>query len=516
MTILNRMPTWFQDHRLPAGARLAGLAALTQTFDVAAPVRRPACVSPQHVRGGLKEAMPWRIFDKRYEPGDRIGDHLVFAMRHDDLDLAVLKRVLEAIPTSDLESLVRSTPTGVAHRRVWFLYEHLLGRRLNVPDAPRASAVDLLDPTRYVTVPGEISSRHRVRNNLLGTPSFCPIIRRTETIQTFQARDLSRQAHHALGRVSSHMIMRAASFMLLADSKASFAIEGERPPRNRLERWGRAVLEAGRRPLDMEELEQLHRTLIGDDRFVTVGLRRDGVFLGERDRDGEPLPEFIGAPPEHLTELMAGFFACNDRMKNHDLDAVLQAAALAFGFVYVHPLEDGNGRIHRCLIHQVLADRQFTPPGVVFPVSSVIAERIDAYRQTLRAHSAPLMPYIDWRPTPQGNVAIANDPTDLYRYFDCTDNAEFLYGCVAQTVEHDLPHELDYLQRHDQALNELMDHVAISDRQANDVILFVRQNGGKFPQRRREGPFAKLTDDEVRGMEAIVNRHFQGFDSPTG
>jgi hypothetical protein len=100
--------------------------------------------------------------------------------------------------------------------------------------------------------------------------------------------------------------------------------------------------------------------------------------------------------------------------------------ATAFGFVYVHPFEDGNGCLHRCLIHQVLAERKFTPPGMVFPVSSVMLDRIENYRDTLRAHSSPLMNFIDWRPTARRNVEVLNDTADLYRYFDCTDNAEFL------------------------------------------------------------------------------------------
>jgi hypothetical protein len=37
--------------------------------------------------------------------------------------------------------------------------------------------------------------------------------------------------------------------------------------------------------------------LIEDTRFVRAGLRMDGVFLGERDHHGDPLPEFIGARP---------------------------------------------------------------------------------------------------------------------------------------------------------------------------------------------------------------------------
>jgi Fic family protein len=57
-------------------------------------------------------------------------------------------------------------------------------------------------------------------------------------------------------------------------------------------------------------------------------------------------------------------------MREDGLAPVLQAAATAFGFVYVHPFQDGNGRVHRCLIQGVLAERVFTPPGMVFPVSS--------------------------------------------------------------------------------------------------------------------------------------------------
>src|SRR5438094_2402405 len=112
--------------------------------------------------------------------------------------------------------------------------------------------------------------------------------------------------------------------------------------------------------------------------------------------------------------------AANLRMRDSAIDPVLQAAAAAFGFVYIHPYQDGNGRLHRCLIHHVLAGRKFTPPGIIFPVSSVMLERIESYRRTLRGHSAPLMDLIGWRPTPDRNVEVLNDTADLYRYFDCT------------------------------------------------------------------------------------------------
>ena len=267
-----------------------------------------------------------------------------------------------------------------------------------------------------------------------------------------------------MGRAGGHLIARAASFLLLADSRASFQIEGERPPRNRLERWGRAVLQAGKHTLTLDEIIRLHNVLIEDTRFVRAGLRPDGVFLGERDHLGDPLPEFIGARPQDLADLMAGMLDANDRMRDDGLDPVLQAAATAFGFVYVHPFEDGNGRLHRCLIHHVLAERRFTPAGMVFPVSSVMLDRIDDYRTTLQGHSGPLMPYIEWRPTPQRNVEVLNDTADLYRYFDCTQAAEFLYACVQRTVDEDLPREIDYLRRHGLALQRIMEAVEMPDR----------------------------------------------------
>src|SRR5262249_51181245 len=273
---------------------------------------------------------------------------------------------------------------------------------------------------------------------------------------------------------------------LLADSRASFAIEGERPPRGRLERWARAVLQAGKTPLTIDEIIRLHEVLIEDRRFVRAGLRLDGVFLGQRDDQGDPLPEFIGARTQDLEGLMAGLVETNDRMREGALDPVLKAAATAFGFVYIHPFEDGNGRMHRCLIHHVLAERRFTPPGMVFPVSSVMLDHIDDYLKTLQDHSRPLMPFIEWRPTPERNVEGLNQTVDLYRYFDCTANAEFLYSCVRRTMEVDLPREIGYLRRHDEAIRRIMDAVEMPDRIAENLLMFIWQNNSTLSKRGRE------------------------------
>ncbi|WPP03626.1 hypothetical protein [Methylocella tundrae] len=139
-------------------------------------------------------------------------------------------------------------------------------------------------------------------------------------------------------------------------------------------------------------------------------------------------------------------------------------------------------------------------------------DRIDDYRTTLQSHSGPFMDFIEWRPTPDRNVEVLNDTADLYRYFDSTEAAEFLYDCVKRTVEYDLPREIDYLRRHDEARRLIMDTVEMPDRLADDLLLFIRQNKGTLSKKRREREFAPLKNDEIERIEAIVQETFDGFD----
>jgi hypothetical protein len=300
----------------------------------------------------------------------------------------------------------------------------------------------------------------------------------TGTLRALTARDLQARARAAVANVPADLLARTAAFLLLKDSKSSFAIENENPPHDRIQRWGRAIGEAGRRPIDLDELLRLQRIVIGDARFVRLGLRDEGGFVGQHDRDTRtPLPDHISARPEDLRSLMEGLVAF-DRSAAPHLDPVLAAAALAFGFVYIHPFADGNGRLHRYLIHHVLAERGFNPPGLVFPVSAVILDRIDDYRRTLESYSARLLPMIEWEPTPDGNVRVLDETADFYRFFDATPHAEFLYECVERTIDVDLPTETRFLKAYDAFRREVANIVDMPDRTADLLFRFLHQNSG--------------------------------------
>ncbi len=370
-----------------------------------------------------------------YPPANTLAGQLVFALKWQGVDLAVLASLFKVVEPDEIAAMIRATPTGAFARRIWFLYEWLSGRELDVPNPGKVRAVPLLNADEQVALTkGTTSLRHKVIDNLPGTRRFCPTIRWTSQLKAAAAKRLDLRAREIISRTRRDLVTRAAAFLLLSDSKSSFAIEGERPSSARAARWAHAIAEAGVHPITIQELERLQRIVIGDNRFVTLGLRPEGGFVGLHDRDTrEPVPDHISARPQDLEDLLTGVMAYDSRSVT-GMDPVAAAAAIAFGFVYIHPFADGNGRLHRWLIHHVLASAGYNPPGIVFPVSASILRRIDEYKAVLESYSAALLPFVEWRATADGNVEVLNDTSDYYRYFDATAHAEFLYACVEQTV----------------------------------------------------------------------------------
>jgi hypothetical protein len=496
----------FHARRLPETATPAGYAALIDAYKLSVPM--PRTLSAIGTKHRIIEQGGWRVYTPRHAPEASLDGHLTFALKNEGLDLATLKRLFLASRETDIAELVRQKPTGLYTRRIWFLYEWLLDRKLKLPSADKVSYVDAVDTELQFAGAGENSARHRVRNNLPGTPVFCPLVFKTPALNEFIAQDWKERARAVVSEVPKDLLARTAAFLLLKDSKSSYVIEGERPPQDRIQRWGRAIGEAGRAPLDEQEFLRLQSIVIGDERFVRLGFRKEGGFVGEHDRETQrPIPDHISARHEDIASLMAGLIAFDHGAEN-DLDPVVAATLLAFGFVYIHPFEDGNGRIHRYLMHHVLARRGFNPAGLHFPVSSAILDRITEYKRVLESYSSRLLPCVQWEPTTSGNVRVLNDTADFYRFFDATLHAEFLYECVRQTIEQDLPNEANFLRNFDTFRTGIENMIDMPERTLNNLFGFLRQNQGKLSKRARENEFAQLTLNEIEQIERLYRDSF--------
>lgn len=500
----SRVADFFQEFRLPeTDAQLVGYSALISAYNLEVPTPDVLSVVSQKHKQYQKDN--WLVFSPRHKPENNLHAHLIFALKHEGVNLSVLSALFKTVPQEEIEEIIHVDLKSIYSRRIWFLYEWLRGNKLNCPDMEdtKVRFVDVLDSKLHYVGPSRRSTRHRINNNLPGVPNFCPLIRRTKVLDNYIDSNLNIVAESEFKQVHPDLLMRAAAFLLLEDSKASYAIEGESPGHNRAERWGKAMGQAGKYALSHDEFLRLQEIVITDFRYTQPGYRVEGGFIGQHDRATQhPLPVHISARFQDIYDLMEGLIEVDNMLKGSHYNPVLAATIIAFGFVFIHPLEDGNGRIHRYLIHHSLAEKSFTPDGLIFPVSYVILEKLKEYRSVLESYSAPRLKYIKWRPTEKGNLEVLNETIDLYRYFDATKQAEFLFSCIQETIERVLPREIDYLMKYDKIKNFIENYIEMPDRLINLLIMFLQQGNGSLSKRAKENEFRALTEDEINVLES--------------
>jgi len=100
-------------------------------------------------------------------------------------------------------------------------------------------------------------------------------------------------------------------------------------------------------------------------------------------------------------------------------------------------------------------------------------------------------------------MTVLNEPVDLYRYFDATSNAEYLFECIEDTIDRDLKTELDFLRFFDAAVKSVMEIVDMPNQRAALLVRLIHQNKGRLSKAKRQ-LFAELTDDEVRKIESAI------------
>lgn len=448
------------------------------------------------------------VLPASYAPDPGLVDHLEFALKYDGVNLEVLaalfRRVDQAPFEQKLSTFVRGRPTGQYARRLWFLYEFLTGRQLAIDDVSTGNYVPLLDEAEHFTGAPQRSRRHRVIDNLIGGAHFCPVVRRTPELQRFEASGLRDEVLRIIKDFDEDALRRAVSYLYTKETRSSFDIEGERPGPARTERFVallRSVANLER--ITGADLVRLQNATV-DDRFADTGWRTDQVYLGEQIDLARQKIHYIAPRPSDVPALMGGLMMCIRRLEDSTVDAVVQAAVVSFGFVFIHPFSDGNGRLHRLLIHHVLARRGFTPKGLIFPVSAVMLQRRVEYDACLEAFSVPLMPLVDFDEDEAGVVVVKNDTAGLYRFFDATPMAEALARGVDETVKVEFRAELDFVVRFRETRRALEAVAELPDRLMNLFIKVCLNNAGRLSATKRKKHFAMLTGAEVNAMEKAV------------
>jgi Fic family protein len=444
-------------------------------------------------------------YPEKYWPGESVGEQLEFALKYDGVNLAILFSIFHVMDEKEFLDYLHSKPTGKYARRLWYLYEFLTGKKLPIDDIKQGNYVDLLDKERYYTLDtGRSIKRQRIRDNQLGDEHFCPTVRRTEKLQKIEANEIQEKCQKIIAQYPESLLKRALSYLYTKETKSSFEIEHLQPSSTRLERFMGLLREAENEDFCSKEKLILLQNRIVEPRFSDEDYRTSQNYVGETIAFRKEKIHFVTPKPEDLPALMEGLMTTHTRMSEGNMHAIVHAATLSYGFVFLHPFEDGNGRIHRFLIHNILALEGFTPKGIMFPISAVMLKNPELYELSLESYSEKLMPLIEYTLDEEGRMHVSNETAHWYRYMDMTAQTEILYNLVQRTIETELADELQFIVNYDRTKKAIQDVIDMPDRQIDLLIRFILQNRGKLSKTKREKYFDFLNDDEIDKIEKAV------------
>jgi Fic family protein len=454
------------------------------------------------------------IYPNEYRYDNTIGKHLEFAIQYDGINPAILAAVFQIAPRNELKDYFTSKPEDKYVRRLWFLFEFLMGEKLEIDDLTTGDYIPLLEPDQYYTAENlkqnqQQISRQRIYNNLLGNTQFCPIVRRTECLRDFEKANLSERCRSIVSKIPSQLLLRGMNYLYKKETKSSFEIEHIRPNLNRIEQFIKLLHQAEKDDFcSKNNLIWLQNQTVNLP-FQNMDYRRTQNYVGESLSWVREKIHFVAPKPEDLPEMMEGLFVAHNRMTDGKVSAVIHAAVISYGLVFLHPFEDGNGRLHRFLIHNILARNQFTPPQMIFPVSATMLKNQDDYNKSLESFSQQLMEFVDYVLDKDGQMTVQNETVNFYKYIDLTTQAERLFRFIEQTIETELNTELMFLADYDQAKKMVQEIIEIPNKKIDLLIQSCLQNNGSISLRKRNRYFDFLTDKEVAEIETTIQNIFK-------
>jgi hypothetical protein len=472
--------------------------------------RRHTLHHPEHRR---------EVHQEHMRPQPTLSAHLTFMLKHEGAHLELLARLFDRVDPKELAAWVRSEPTGQYARRAGFLYEWLTRRELDVDsDLMGGKYIEALDADEQMVAATSLPvSRWRVRDNMPGTSDFCPTVRLTPSVREALQFDLAAALGREEAEFGADVLRRSAVWMTLRESRSSFQIEGEQDQVTRVHRFA-AVMEArtgaGDVPLTSDALATLQKDILGDvTTLASFGLRRSPVFVGQTVRY-ENVVHYVAPDWPDVAPMLEGLRTFIERTKG--MSPTARAAVASFAFVYIHPLADGNGRVHRFLVNDVLRRDGAIHAPFILPISALITEHSverARYDEALEAFSRPLMSrYADRfsftrEPEKQADGVMSNFRFDAYpearmawRFLDLTSHVDYMAGLLQRTVEQEMHAQAAIFRSLGLARAAVKEIIEGPDSDVDAIIRSIRENDGvrsgklakRFPALKDDATWAKV------------------------
>lgn len=462
-----------------------GYSLLIQQLELTAvPLRRAAMVQPvtRLKLIGSALAVPPGMMPTR----DDLLGHVLFALKHEGINLAVLAQALPKVNAETLERAYQEAPNGIYIRKACYLWEAFTGAQLTQPTPVRVPYTPLFDPTRYITRPGERNSKWRVEFNGLGDLNYCATVERTSEITALLDHDVLERARAFIAGLPPVMMDRAINWAYLHETKDSFAIEREAPSDDKSRRFIQLLRQAHeRQPLTEDYLVALQNATVSNPLDLAAAFRHQQNYLSDGSQ-GAAGVTFLPPPPDLCRELMESLMRFANEAPSQ-IDPLVAAGIISFGFVLIHPFMDGNGRLSRFLIHQALCRAGALDNGLLLPVSVAMKREELRYLEALQTFSRPARDFweVQWIDFGQYGFKFRGNDA-VYRYWDATPCVAFTLDMARMALEAELQKETAFLACYDAVYRAVDERYDLRGSDLANLVMMCLSNDGVVSRNRRK------------------------------
>jgi len=437
---------------------------------------------------------------------DSILEHIFFALKHEGINLGILAQALESVPAEELLQELAKAPNGVFVRKACYLWEGLTHRRLDYEASVNSRFSPLFDPARYITGPTVRNTRWRIEFNGLGSLRYCATVERTSELEALLSLDILGRAKTFMATLSAEMMDRAINWAYLHETRDSFAIEREEPSDEKSRRFVQLLRQAhDGRELSEEYLVELQNSTVSNpfDKAALFRHEQNHLHNGLRGAAGV---SYIPPEPDLCRELMGELMSFANQ-SSQKVDPLVAAAVTAFGFVFLHPFMDGNGRLSRFLIHQTLCHSGALENGLLLPVSVAMKHEESSYLAALKDFSQPARDFwnVTWLDADQMAFEFIGHPS-IYRFWDATRCVEFTLQMARRALEVELREETEFLDRYDRIVKAVNQRYDVRGSDLSKLVMMCLDNEGKVSKHRRKQFQYSVPEEVFEFIEAEAGR----------
>jgi Fic family protein len=436
------------------------------------------------------------LYPTKTAPADEsILSHLFFALKNEPIDLYVLSIALKTVDKADISERINLAPTSYQSRIAGYLWEAFNQDSIDI-DNSKASYIKLFDEQKFITGKSRKNPKWRVDFNGIGDLGWCPIVERTKEISAMMEKEILKGVKNLFEQSEPKLIERAMSWVYLSETEGSFAIEREKPSQDKAKVFAQLLSSIDyTKALTEEFLVEIQNVIVSNPLDQACFFRHQQNWL-QQGYSGASSVTYVPPDPALACELMQSLMDCSS--KDDEIDPIAKAAVISFGFVFIHPFMDGNGRLSRYLIHHALGQSNQLPDGMILPISVAMSENENEYLAALTDFSKPArklcnVHYIDHE---NFSFQFSEFSESAFRYPNMTRQAEFMYRMADHALDINLKQEMTFLDSLDRTIEKINKQYDVRNNFLNELVVSAMKNEGIVSKNKRK-KFAFAAKEEV-------------------